>query len=107
MCQSASGVYRKQKWYNKNIFSLIPLLEIKKANEHNTSEFTFRWLFFTVWTIDCPSFEIAIVADTHWGIGMIGLFPYFRWCISIPCPEKIGTWIDRRFSRARRFYNER
>lgn len=29
----------------------IPILEIKKANEHNTSGFTFRWLFLTVWII--------------------------------------------------------
>jgi len=105
MCQSASGFCRKQKWYNMNIFSLVPILEIKKADQHNTSGFTFRWLFFTVWTLDSPSFEFAIVADTHWGIGFIGLLPYLRWIATIPCPEKLGIWIHRKFSRARRFYN--
>ena len=101
MSQSASGTHRVQKWYNKNIFSLVPLVEIRKSNENNTSGFTFRWLFFTIWTIDNPSFEIAIVADTHWGIGIVGLLPYFRWCVSIPCPEKVGSWINKRFSRSR------
>ena len=74
---------------------------IRKANEYNTSGFTFRWLFITLWTIDSPSFEIAIVADTHWGVGLVGLFPYLRWCISIPCPERIGSWINKHFSRSR------
>ena len=103
MCQSASGKCRKQKWYNMNIFSLVPLLEIKKADQYNTSGFTFRWLFFTIWTIDNPSFEFSIVADTHWGIGFIGLFLYARWVITIPCPEKIGIWVDKHFSRSVNF----
>ena len=105
MCQSASGFCRKQKWYNKNIFPLVPILEIKKADQNNTGSFNFRWLFFTAWTLDSPSFEFAIVADTHWGIGFIGLLPYLRWVVTIPCPEKLGIWIDRKFSRASRFYN--
>ena len=97
--------YKPRKWYNKHIFPLIPTMEVEKANDHNTSRFTFKWLIFTIWTIDSPSFELAIVADTHWGVGIIGLLPFFRWVIAIPCPEKVGMWIDRHFSRARRFYN--
>jgi hypothetical protein len=99
MCQSSSGTNRVQKWYNKNIFPLVPVVECSKADEHNTSSFSFRWLFFTMWTIDEPCFEVSIVTDTHWGVGVTGLFPYFRWCVSIPCPENIGMWIHRNFSR--------
>lgn len=99
MSQTASGTYRKQRWYNKNVFPLIPLLEVKKANEHNTSGFTFRWLFITVWTLDSVQFELALNADTHWGIGLKGLLPFLRWVIAIPCPERTGIWINKHFSR--------
>lgn len=99
MSQTASGTYRKQKWYNKNVFPLIPVIDIKKANEHNTSGFSFRWLFFTVWSLDSFGFEFAFVATTHWGIGFIGILPYLRWVVAIPCPEKFGIWIDRKLGR--------
>ncbi|SFC81118.1 hypothetical protein SAMN05421780_11056 [Flexibacter flexilis DSM 6793] len=95
------GINKKQKWYSMDIFSLVPVFEYIKADEQSTSNFCFRWLFFTVWTIDSLEFEIAIVASTHWGIGVIGLLPYFRWCVCIPCPDKLGIWIDRNFSRSR------
>lgn len=99
MSQTASGTYRKQKWYNKNVFPLIPVIDIKKANKHNTSSFSFRWLFFTVWSLDSFKFEFAFVASTHWGIGFIGILPYLRWVVAIPCPEKLGIWIDRKLGR--------
>ena len=99
MSHTSSGYYRKEKWYNKNIFPLIPVIQIKKADQHNTSSFSFRWLFFTIWTLDSFQFEFTIVANTHWGVGVIGLLPYLRWVITIPCPEKLGIWIDRKLSR--------
>jgi hypothetical protein len=99
MSQTASGNYRKQKWYNNNAFPLIPVLEIKKANEHNTSGFTFRWLVFTFWTLDSFSFELSIVATEHWGIGVIGILPYLRWVIAIPCPEWLGVKLSNLLGR--------
>lgn len=99
MSHTVSGTYRTQKWYNRNIFPLIPVLELKKANEHNTGGFTFRWLFITLWTLDSVQFELAITADNHWGLGFKGLLPYLRWVVAIPCPEKLGFWIDKYFSR--------
>lgn len=99
MAQTASGEYRKQKWYNRNVFPLIPIVSIRKADQHNTSGFTFRWLFFTAWTLDAVEFEIAVTIDSHWGIGLKGILPYLRWCISIPCPEKIAIWIQRNLWR--------
>lgn len=101
MTQYACGMQRKQKWYNKNIFPLVPVLEIRKADEHNTSSFTFRWMFLTVWTLDTPQFEVTVVADTHWGLGIIGLFPYLRWVFTIPCPEKVSTWTYKNFNRGK------
>ena len=99
MSQTASGRYRKEKWYNKNVFPLIPVIDLKKRNEHNTSGFTFRWLIFTFWTLDSFQFELAIVADTHWGLGFIGILPYLRWVIAIPCPEKLGMKISNLLNR--------
>jgi hypothetical protein len=105
MSQTASGYYRKEKWYNRNIFPLIPIITIKKVNEHNTSGFTFRWLFFTFWSLDAFQFELSFNIDSHWGIGVTFLFPYLRGVIAIPCPEKLGIWIDRNLGRKVRSQN--
>ena len=105
MSQTASGYSRKEKWYNKNVFPLVPVITIRKANEHNTSSFTFRWLFFTIWTLDSFSFELSVVATTHWGIGFIGILPYIRWVVAIPCPERLGILIDRKLGRRCRSLN--
>lgn len=99
MSQTVSGYYQKEKWYNKNVFPLVPVIKVKKANEHNTSGFTFRWLFFTIWSLDSFSFELAFVASTHWGIGLIGLLPYIRWVVTIPCPKRLGILIDQKLNR--------
>ena len=100
MSQTASGYYRKQKWYNRNVFPLVPIITVKKADEHNTSEFTFRWLVFTIWTLDSFGFEFSLVATTHWGIGFIGILPYLRWVVAIPCPERLSILIYRKLNRS-------
>ena len=105
MSQTASGYYRKEKWYNRNIFPLIPIITTKKADEHNTKGFTFRWLFFTFWSLDAFQFELSFNIDTHWGIGFTFLLPYLRGVIAIPCPEKLGFFIDRKLSRKVRSQN--
>lgn len=105
MSQTASGNYRKEKWYNRNIFPLVPLITIKKSDDNNTSGFTFRWMVFTFWSLDSFSFELSIVATTHWGIGIIGILPYLRWVIAIPCPERLGIFIDRKLGRKPRSQN--
>jgi hypothetical protein len=82
------------KWYRNPKFSLLPILTIKPANEHNTAEFSFDWLFLRLWTLDAFGFELAIVADSHWGIGVNGILPYVRWVCCIPCPERLGMWLQ-------------
>lgn len=101
MAYYTCGMQREQKWYNRNIFPLVPVLEIRKADEHNTSNFTFRWMFLTLWTLDVPSIEVAVVADTHWGFGVIGILPYLRWVFTIPCPEKVSMRIHKNLSRGK------
>lgn len=99
MSQTLSGRSRKQKWYNKNIFPLIPVIERRKENKYNTSSFSFRWLFFTFWTLDGFQFELAFTIDTHWGIGVTFLLPYLRGVIAIPCPERLVYWVHRKLNR--------
>ena len=99
MSQTASGYYQKEKWYNRNIFPLVPVITIKKSDEHNTSGFTFRWLFFTFWSLNSFQFELSFNIDTHWGIGITFLLPYLRGVIAIPCPERLGIFIDRKLGR--------
>lgn len=95
----AKANYKPRKWYNNYEFPLVPVLTLKKGNEHNTSGFTFKWLFFKFWSLDAFGFELGVVADNHWGIGFIGILPYLRWVICIPCPIKLQTWIQRKLWR--------
>ncbi len=99
MSQTASGNVRIQKWYNKNVFPLIPLITTRKADKHNTSNFSFRWLVFTFWSLDAFQIEVAFTMCTHWGIGVTFLLPYLRGVIAIPCPEKLGIFIDKYLQR--------
>jgi len=91
--------HKKEKWYNKYQFPLIPSFTVKKADEHNTKWFEFRWLIFHFWSLDSVRFEIALTIDTHWGIGFTFLLPYLRGVIAIPCPYKFAVLIDRISSR--------
>lgn len=88
-----------QNWYSNEKFPLIPLLRIKKGDKYNTNNFTFKWLFFTIWSLDSFCFEASLNIDTHWGIGFTGLLPYLRIIVAIPCPDKIGFWIDKHLNR--------
>lgn len=99
MSQTASGNFRVQKWYNRNLFPLVPLVEIKKADKYNTKGFNFRWLFFTFWSLDSFQFELSFNIDTHWGIGITFLIPYLRGVIAIPCPERLTIILDKKLSR--------
>jgi hypothetical protein len=105
MSQTAAGFHRKEKWYNRNIFPLIPVVDFRKADDHNTSSFTFRWLFFTFWSLDAFQFELSFNISTHWGVGFTFLLPYLRGVIAIPCPERLGYWIDRNLDRHCRLHN--
>lgn len=97
--QHQCGINHSKKWYKRNIFPLVPIVECRKADQYNTSNFSFRWLFFTIWSRDSFDFELSIVLDTHWGLGVIGMFPYLRWCVAIPCPPKFTYWKYKHLDR--------
>jgi hypothetical protein len=89
------------KWYYNETFPILPIVRIRKADKYNTWSISIKWLFFTLWTLDTFQFELSIVFDTHWGIGIIGIMPYLRWCICIPCPMKLGIKFNKLTSRYR------
>lgn len=91
MDKANRGWMRVKKWYNAGIFPIVPISHKLDDN----GGFYFKWLIVTIWTLDRAQFEISFVATTHWGLGFIGIFPFFRWAITIPCPPKLGTWIDK------------
>lgn len=92
-------VPRKQTWYNNETFPLVPQLTIRPANYHNTSGFSFSWLFFKIWSLDAFQLECSFNIDTHWGIGFTFLLPYLRVVATIPCPMEFGIFIDKHLSR--------
>lgn len=83
---NCTGEYRKEKWYNNHVFPLIPIIIVKKKDKYNTSGFSFKWLFFNLWSLDSFAFELSFVCTSHWGIGIIGILPYLRWVVTIPLP---------------------
>lgn len=98
--------YTKPKWYSQPLFPLIPLLDVRKPvkprgewDSGTSGNFTFSWLFLTVWSLDHPHFELAIVADTHWGIGVTGILPYLRWKFTIPAPAGFASWVHKHLDR--------
>lgn len=105
MGQYECGMRREEKWWNKSIFPLIPVIEYKKKDKYNTSFISLRWLFFTFWTLDSASVEVAFTIDTHWGVGVTFLLPYLRGAVTIPCPNKLGSWWYK--NTARKSENEK
>ena len=103
MSHTAYGTSRNQKWYNKNIFPLVPVLEIRKKDKYNTSGFKFRWLFITIWSLDTLKFEFSITTDMHWGLGFTGVLFYMRWVVTIPFTEKFGNWWHKLTNRRVRY----
>jgi hypothetical protein len=90
---------KPERWYNREIFPLIPKISYKKGDKYNTPSLSFRWLFFRFWTLDTFEFELSIVMDGHWGLGVIGILPYLRWVICIPCPTSLSMWMYNNLSR--------
>ena len=97
--EAVSQFYKPKKWYNKDVFPLIPVITTRQPNQYNTRSFYFKWLFFTFWTLDIFSFEVSFVASSHWGIGFIGVLPYLRWAVTVPIGDKIGFKIDKHLNR--------
>lgn len=88
MSHTASRTARNQKWYNKNIFPLVPLLWITKENGYKTSKFRFRWLFISISSIDYLGFRLSVTFDFNTCFGLHGMFFYLSWGLLIPFPEK-------------------
>ena len=91
--------YKPRKWYNRYIFPLVPVFTTREANEHNTSGFSFDWLFIKIWSRDSIDLEFAFVLSEHWGIGITALLPYLRIVVCIPCPPKLGIWCQKNLWR--------
>ena len=98
--------YGPTTWYNDPAFPLVPVLKVRKpvkpAGEWDSGTchgFTLSWLGLAVWTLEHPSFELAIVADFHWGVGVTGILPYLRWKVTIPPPAALQTWACKNLTR--------
>jgi len=92
--------YRKPTWYRSNKFPLLPNVVKRKSDKHNTRSFSFHWLFFKFWILDSFNLELSVVCSGHWGIGVIGILPYLRWAVSIPVPDKLSFWLEKKTNRA-------
>jgi membrane-associated phospholipid phosphatase len=98
---------KPKKWYNSNIFPIIPQFKYKPAcDSWDTSNWSFHWLFFKLWSLDAFEFELSIAVSSHWGIALLGIFPYTRWVIGVPLPYKVTSWVQRKLWRHSKSLNE-
>lgn len=82
-----------------SIFPLIPEYGTRPGGQHNTKSWWFNWLIFRLWSMDSFNFEVTFVISEHWGIGFVGMLPYVRWVACIPCPPKLGSYIQQKLWR--------
>jgi len=101
-----SNGYGPTRWWNNPTFPLVPVLNVRKSikpagnwDSGTCRGFTLSWLGLAIWTLENPSFELAIVADFHWGIGVTGIIPYLRWKVTIPPPAALQTWAYKNLNR--------
>lgn len=101
ICQETTDSYymKNRRWWNNEIFPLLPQWQIRKEDQYNTSNFSVNWLFFKIWTLDAFDFEISFVMTVHWGIGVTAILPYLRLVACIPCPEWLGVKIQQKLWR--------
>ncbi len=79
---------QNQKWYQHEIFPLIPIFRIRKADSNFKEGFYIKWMLLELWSVDEVSFKISFVISDRWGIGFNGLLPFLRWSISFPIKIK-------------------
>lgn len=92
--------------YNSTLY-FGGILSTTGGNKYNAPSFSLNLGILKIWSLTHCSFEMGVVCDTHWGIGAIGIFPYLRWVLAIPCPEKFSMWFGektRRTSKQEREY---
>lgn len=68
-------------WCN-DFCPLVPRFSYRKGDEWNANNWSFRWLFFTFWTMEHFSFGLDCGLDTN-RIYVGAILPYFRIMISI------------------------
>ncbi len=91
--------YKQPKWWNHPTFPLVPLFKYRPADYHNTAGWCFTWLGIKLWTLDAANFELAVVLDDHWGLGVTAIVPYLRIAITIPMPMKMAMWLQKNLWR--------
>jgi len=70
------------KWYHHYRFPLLPVIHRRTADKHNTSVFSFSWLFFRASTID--SFEFNFQISLQESFVIRAMAPYLIFGVFIP-----------------------
>ena len=86
----------KDPWWRCHNFPLVPMFETKAADEYNTRNFTFSWLWFRAWSLDHLALEFAIELEST-GLNIKIILPYLRIVIRvIPLPWDIMYKLRRK-----------
>lgn len=106
MDATTQNIGEEYKWYRDVKFPLVPRLRVlppgRPPSEYDDGRigyFWFRWLIFTAYSFEVPSFEVAVVCDTNNGIGFHGVLLYVRWFVCVPCPRRLGMRINNALRR--------
>ena len=86
------------RWYNWPRFPLVPQLETRQEDRHNTWRFHFHWLFFRAWTSDAPMFGASFEIETY-GANVRMNLPYLWVGLFLPFPMRLEMWSHRNLWR--------
>lgn len=83
----------KRTWYRYYRFPVLPLLDIREADEWNSWAFAFSWLFLRVWNLDSVSLALRIELS---GGGLIVqlIVPYMSIVVHLLYfPQRLESWV--------------
>lgn len=98
--------YIPDPWYRWWRFPIFPHLRTRKADEQNTSSFSFHWLIFRVWSMDSVEIKVEIALDDQRFVAR-AMVPYLIFGIFVPVfPQSWTQKLWRKSNRWKRLIQE-
>lgn len=88
-----------KKWWQNGEFPLVPILWYRKANEHDSCDFGFSWLFFVGWTLMSPDIGFEVFLDDI-GFKASIRVPYFKFIFKVNLFPR--SWYQKSWRTGRR-----
>lgn len=82
-------------WYQRGIWPLLPIFELRRGDRYTTTEFSFNWLFLNVWSHAAPhvGIEVQLGSEGFW-VRLEIPYLFIRFNI-VPVPHVLQEWIHK------------